>query len=61
MTDTLNEQDPRCPYCHRPVLGTYVAGKEGRYHPRCVEPPATVEHQVGSIREAESNVQKAHE
>lgn len=32
--------DPRCPYCGRPVLGTFVSGVEGRYHLACTQPPA---------------------
>lgn len=31
--------DPRCPHCGRPVLGTFVQGNEGRYHPACTNPP----------------------
>ncbi len=31
--------DPRCPYCGRPVIGTFVQGGEGKYHPECTRPP----------------------
>lgn len=31
--------DPRCPYCGRPVIGSYVQGLEGKYHPQCTQPP----------------------
>lgn len=37
---TNTATDPRCPYCGRPVLGAFMLGNEGRYHPACVEPPA---------------------
>lgn len=33
------QPDPRCPYCGRPVIGAFVAGNEGWYHPACVQPP----------------------
>ena len=32
-------RDWRCPYCGRPVLGIFVQGVEGRYHPECTRPP----------------------
>jgi hypothetical protein len=33
-------KDPRCPYCGRPVLGVFIQGIDGRYHPECTRPPA---------------------
>lgn len=30
-------KDPRCPHCGRPVLGIYLEGVEGRYHPSCAQ------------------------
>lgn len=36
---TITARDPRCPYCGRPVLGLFVRGGEGRYHPECTQPP----------------------
>ncbi len=39
-TNTLNTSaDPRCPYCGRPVIGTFVQGNQGHYHPECTRPP----------------------
>ena len=37
--DNTTGPDPRCPYCGRAVLGTFVQGNEGRYHPECTQPP----------------------
>jgi len=37
--DNTTGPDPRCPYCGRAVLGTFVQGNEGRYHPECTRPP----------------------
>ena len=37
--DNTTGKDPRCPFCHRPVVGTFVHGNEGRYHPECTRPP----------------------
>lgn len=34
--------DPRCPYCGRPVLGTFVSGYGGRYHPECCTFPPSL-------------------
>jgi hypothetical protein len=36
---TSSGTDPICPHCGRPVIGVFVQGKVGRYHPACVEPP----------------------
>lgn len=35
----ITQPDPRCPYCGRPVIGSFVQGQEGRYHPACTQPP----------------------
>lgn len=44
MSGTTNTSaDPRCPYCGRPVIGAFVQGGEGRYHPACVQPPLPIE------------------
>jgi len=44
MTDpsTTSGKDPRCPHCGRPVVGVFVPGNEGHYHPECVRPPVSV-------------------
>lgn len=39
MMNQPYEKDHRCPYCGRPVLGVFVPGNEGRYHPACTQPP----------------------
>jgi hypothetical protein len=35
----MPEKDPRCPHCGRAVLGAFIQGAEGRYHPACTQPP----------------------
>ena len=57
--DVAPEADPRCLHCGRPVLADFaefVEGVEGRYHYRCTQPPAEVEHVLGTVRKREANV-----
>lgn len=35
--------DPRCPHCGKPVIGAFVQGCEGSYHPACTQPDIQVQ------------------
>ena len=36
---TQGDKDPRCPQCGRAVIGLFIQGLEGKYHPACTQPP----------------------
>lgn len=38
-TSTAYGTDPHCAYCGRPIVGPFVQGNAGPYHPACTQPP----------------------